>query len=88
MKGLIATVCLLFPVSLCLAAPAEALCAVPKPAEIAPVEAGPTPSAETAQPAHPIRDKCTKAARQTLRVITAPVTIPIEFVALWWALSH
>jgi hypothetical protein len=81
MNRFIVPVCLLYLASLCgSAAGAEAL----QSADNSSTNSVIVESAPTMQSSRPIRDKCRKAARTTLAVVTAPVVVPVALGAVWW----
>jgi len=74
MNRFIVPVCLLYLASLCgSAAGAEAL----QSADQSPTDSVVVETSPSIQPSRPVRDKCRKAARTTLAVVTAPVWVPV-----------
>ena len=77
MNRFIVPVCLLCLASLCgSAAGAEAL----QSTDHSPTESVIVETSPSIQSSRPVRDKCRKAARTTLAVVTAPVVVPV----VWW----
>lgn len=80
MNRFIVPVCLLYAASVCgSAAGAEVL----QPADHSTANSAIVETAPAVQSSQPIRDKCRKAARTTLAVVTAPVVVPVTLGTVW-----
>lgn len=81
MNRFIVPVCLLYAASVCGTAAGAETC---QSADQSTTNSAIVETVPAVQSSQPIRDKCRKAARTTLAVVTAPVVVPVVMGTVWW----